>query len=149
MSLDFLGHGGIVGSSLHSFRDARSECGGTRRQDPERGWAAEPLSGPSPCRIPRSGHADRIPARAGGRRAPLRASAPLPRPDAAQIRALEPAQDDLLGSSDDSFEPRFEAFGSSGDLSGERDGPDLPDAGPPKDEDEIEDLFVELVDEES
>ena len=87
--------------------------------------------------------------RAGGRRAPLRASAPLPRPDAAQIRALEPAQDDLLGSSDDSFEPRFEAFGSSGDLSGERDGLDLPDAGPPKDEDEIEDLFVELVDEES
>jgi type II secretory pathway predicted ATPase ExeA len=87
--------------------------------------------------------------RPSSRRAAPRTTAPLPRPDAAQIRALEPAQDDLLGTSDDSFEPRFEAFGSSNDLSGEHDALDLPDAGPPKDEEEIEDLFVELVDEES
>ena len=86
--------------------------------------------------------------KAAGRRAAARPSAPLPRPDSARRRALEPAQDDLLGTSDDSFEPRFDAFGSSDDLSGEGDGLDLPAGGPPKDEDEIEDLFVELVDEE-
>jgi type II secretory pathway predicted ATPase ExeA len=88
-------------------------------------------------------------ARPGARRAAPHRSAPLPRPEAAQIRALEPAQDDLLGSSDDSFEPRFEAFGSSNDLSGDHDPLDLPQTGPPKEEEEIEDLFVELVDEES
>lgn len=114
-----------------------------------------PVRGPAPRPSTRAsaggkgGARERSEGHAGSRRAAPRGTGPLPRPDAAQIRALEPAQEDLLGSSDDSFEPRFEAFGSSNDLSGEHDGLDLPDAGPPKDEDEIEDLFVELVDEES
>jgi hypothetical protein len=86
--------------------------------------------------------------KAGRRSGAARAAAALPRPEPAQLRALESAHEDLLGASDESFEPALDAFGSSGDLSGE--GLDLATSGPPKDEEEgeIEDLFVELVDEE-
>jgi hypothetical protein len=86
--------------------------------------------------------------KAGRRSGAARAAAALPRPEPAQLRALESAHEDLLGASDESFEPALDAFGSSGDLSGE--GLDLASSGPPKDEEEgeIEDLFVELVDEE-
>jgi general secretion pathway protein A len=114
-----------------------------------------------PVRGPASGHAARTAGRRvaeprgraeeanGGRHAAARAHSPLPRSDAARLRALEPEQSDVLGASDDSLEPTFDGFGSSNDLSGEGDGLDVATTGPPKDEEEIEDLFVELVDEES
>ncbi len=126
-----------------------AEAGGEEAEEapiPVRGAAARASTRTS---VGNGAARERSEGHGGSRRAAPRGTGPLPRPDAAQIRALEPSQEDLLGSSDDSFEPRFEAFGSPDDLSGERDGLDLPDAGPPKDEDEIEDLFVELVDEES
>jgi type II secretory pathway predicted ATPase ExeA len=118
---------------------------------PVRGPAARPAARPA-GRVAhgRNGDArERFEAEKPARRsAPARASAPLPRPEPAQLRALETAHEDLLGTSDDSFEPALDAFGSADDLSG--DGLDVATSGPPKDEEEgeIEDLFVELVDEE-
>lgn len=113
---------------------------------PARGPVARPAARPASGR-----NADArerfAPEKPGKRPASARVAAPLPRPDPAQLRGLETEQEDLLGTSDESFEPELEAFGSSGDFSRDGDGL-VATSGPPKDEDEIEDLFVELVDED-
>lgn len=112
-----------------------------------------PVRGPVPRAVGRSAGGRGAPAsergegeRAGARRKPARASTALPRLDAERVRALDITQE--VGASDDSFDPRFDGFGSADDLSGEGHAPAMPAEGPPKDDDEIEDLFVELVDEE-